>query len=465
MAIALDTQQTWSPYRPDEKNPWTVQKVAHLSRRAGFGADAARLREGLEAGPEKLVDRFLQGDAEQAEVEASFDRRVESVKRLVDITQASAWWVARMLQSRHPLREKLCLFWHNHFATSFAKVQNIGQMLGQYQLIYRHALGNFKELLQGMSKDPAMMVWLDTVESKKGKPNENYARELMELFSLGIGNYTEKDIREAARAFTGGEVRDGKYFFNEKEHDASSKKVFGNEGVFNGEGIVNLCLEKKACSKFIVGKLYRYLISETEAPTPELIAPLCESFAKDYDILKLVEKMLRSNLFFSEVAYRQRIKSPVDFLLGLVRGLEGRVGASTLARDLETLGQSLFQPPSVKGWDGGPAWLNGQTLLFRNNLALSLCQSRQASEGGSLPLPLLLCKNHRVPDTKAMLDFFVELFLQNDLAQETTERLNQFRDDLSKQTYPAHWSEARQREHAAISLCHVVLTVPEYQLD
>lgn len=465
MAIALDPQQLWSPYRPDEKNPWTVQKVAHLYRRATFGADATQLREGLAAGPEKLIDQLLKGDPEQAEVEASFDRRIESVRRLLDITQASAWWLARMLQSRHPLREKLCLFWHNHFATSFAKVQNLGQMLGQYQLIYRHALGDFKELLQGMSKDPAMMVWLDTVESKKGKPNENYARELMELFSLGIGNYTEKDIREAAKAFTGWEIRDGKYFFNEKEHDSSVKRVFGKEGNFNGEEIVGLCLEKEACSKFIVGKLYRYLIGETETPTPELLAPLCEAFAKDYDILKLVEKMLRSNLFFSEAAYRRRIKSPVDFLLGLVRGLEGKVGTSNLARDLETLGQNLFQPPSVKGWDGGPAWLNGQTLLFRNNLALSLCQTRQASGGSTLPLPLLLCEKHGVGDTKGMLNFFIDLFLQNDLAKETTEKLHQFRDDVSKQAYPAHWSEARRREHAAISLCHVVLTVPEYQLD
>src|SRR5205085_11947644 len=188
--------------------------------------------------------------------------------------QAAGWWLYRMLHGAHPLREKLTLFWHNHFATSNAKVQNAGYMVGQYELMYQHALGNFGDLLQAMSKDPAMMIWLDTVQSKKGQPNENYARELMELFSLGIGNYTEKDIREAAKAFTGWEIKNGAFFNNEKEFDPSEKAVLGQSGKWKGEDIVRICLEQKAAPRFIVKKLYRFLVSESEPPAKELIEPL-----------------------------------------------------------------------------------------------------------------------------------------------------------------------------------------------
>src|SRR5205085_1201711 len=178
----------------------------------------------------------------------------------------------------------MVLFWHNHFATSNAKVRNAGSMLGQFELMHRHALGNFRELLQEMSKDPAMMVWLDTSLSKKGMPNENYARELMELFSLGIGNYTEQDIREAARAFTGWEIRDGQAVFTPAQHDEGVKTVLGQTGPWTGADVVRICLEQKAAPGFLVGKLYRFLISETVPATPELLEPLAERFRKsDYD--------------------------------------------------------------------------------------------------------------------------------------------------------------------------------------
>src|SRR5207253_4005988 len=171
-----------------------------------------------------------------------------------------------------------------HFATSNRKVQNAGFMLRQYELLRRHALGSFRTLLQEMSKDPAMMVWLDTRSSKKGNPNENYARELMELFSLGIGHYTEKDIREAARAFTGWEIRERQATFNPAQHDDGEKTVLSKTGKFQGSDIVDICLEQKSAPGFIVAKLYRFIISENVAPTPELLEPLAARFrASDYD--------------------------------------------------------------------------------------------------------------------------------------------------------------------------------------
>ena len=162
--------------------------------------------------------------------------------------QVSAWWLMRLRETQNPLREKMTVFWHNHFATSNAKVNNAGYMIGMYELIYRLALGNFRDLLQEVSKDPAMLVWLDTNQSKKGMPNENYARELMELFSLGIGHYTEQDIREAARAFTGWEIKDGKGVLNTNQHDAGDKTVLGKTGKWTGEDIVRICLDQPTCA-------------------------------------------------------------------------------------------------------------------------------------------------------------------------------------------------------------------------
>jgi uncharacterized protein (DUF1800 family) len=328
----------------------------------------------------------------------------------------------------------LTLFWHNHFATSNLKVNNAGFMLGQYELMRKHAQGNFRKLLQEMSHDPAMMVWLDTNQSRKGKPNENFARELMELFSLGIGtpekpNYTETDIREAARAFTGWTIASGKAVFNPNLHDDGPKTVLGKTGKFKGADIVHLCLDQKVCPSFIAGKLFRFLVSETVAPTPELLEPLAAQFRKsDYDFGKLVETVLRSNLFFSPTAYRTRVKSPVDFALGIVRALEGRIGTVVLAATLEGLGQNVFYPPTVKGWDGGTAWLNGQTLLERQNLALALTSTEDARYG-------------RRTDPAALARKY------------------------GKKAVPVYWTKEDAAEHRVRTLCHLVLALPEFQLD
>jgi hypothetical protein len=465
----IDPRRAWEPYEPGDSNPWTLQKVGHLYRRAAFGARWDELQGGLALGPQKLVDNLLKGG--EAPDPASEERArymAESIRKSNNILQLAPWWVYRLLNTGHPLREKLTLFWHNHFATSNAKVLNAGHMLGQYDLLYKHALGNFRPMLEGISEDdPAMMIWLDTVESKKGKPNENYARELMELFSLGVGNYTEKDIREAAKAFTGYEIVGRKAHFNAAQHDDGDKTVLGQTGRWKGKDIVRIMLEQKACPRFIARKLYRYLINETAEPTPELIEPLAERFRKDFNIAGLVGTVLRSNLFFSEHAYRGRVKAPVDFALGIVRALEGPVAPVVIDGALENLGQHLFHPPSVKGWDGGQTWLNGQTLLFRQNFALTLCQTRRRPPGeeDSSPLPVFLAKRHAKKDDRELIDFFLALFLQDDAADETRHRLADYLADARRARYPVYWSERRAAEHPIVSACHLVLTLPEFQLD
>jgi uncharacterized protein (DUF1800 family) len=468
MASTIDPRRAWERYTPDAERPWDLKRVGHLYRRAAFGATWDELQEGVKLGPNKLVDRLLKGGEPSSVYDADTEKFLSSAARKFNTgPEASAWWLYRMLHGGHPLREKLTLFWHNHFATSNAKVQNIGYMVGQYELMYRHALGNFPELLQAMSKDPAMMVWLDTVQSKKGQPNENYARELMELFSLGIGNYTETDIREAAKAFTGWEIRNGEFYANKNEHDQSEKTVLGQRGNWSGVDVVRICLEQKAAPRFIVRKLYRFLISEAEAPAAELIDPLAESFRKDYDFGKLVETMLRSNLFFSETAYRSRIKPPVDYVLGMARGLEAHMGtqnnALNLTAALETLGQNVFHPPSVKGWDGGQTWLNGQTLLFRQNLALDM--ARRPAGYGQPATAFVLAEAHGKKTDAERAEFFLRLFLEDDVPEETRKTIFDYAASSSQQKLPAYWTAQDAAEHRVVSLCHLVMTLPEYQLS
>jgi uncharacterized protein (DUF1800 family) len=464
-AKSIDPRWAWQPYHPSKEAPWNLPRVGHLYRRAAFGATYAELEAGLKAGPEALIAQLLNGGPGLAEFDGEMAPLAKNLARYNDVAHLRAWWLVRMLQSPHPLQEKITLFWHNHFATSYAKVQSTRFMLAQYELLRRHALGHFSELLREMSSDPAMLIWLDGRDSKKGNPNENYARELMELFSLGIGHYTEKDIREAARAFTGWEIQGTKAVFNPKQHDDGKKTVLGETGNWSADDIVRICLEQQSAAPFIVGKLYRFLISESITPTAELLEPLAQQFrSSGYDFGALVKTMLSSNLFFSPLVYRTRIKSPVDFVLNIVRGLEGKIGATALAQSLEQLGQNLFSPPSVKGWDGGKTWLNGQTLLFRQNLALALTSTEDARFGRRCDPAALARKYHKETDSE-LVDFFLRLFLQGDVSAETRTRLFDYRQHTHKLPAPVFWTEQDIADHRVRSLCHLVMTLPEFQLD
>src|SRR4051812_16344983 len=305
----IDPRWAWEAYQPSDKAPWDLKRAGHLYRRATFSATHAELQSAVKKGPQKAVDEVLAGGPGLDAFDKQPASLAEAVVKVNNGQQLRDWWLYRMLYSPHPLREKLTLFWHNHFATSNAKVLSADFMLRQYRLLHKHALGSFAVMLKEMSHDPAMMVWLDAKDSKKGNPNENYARELMELFSLGIGNYTEADIREAARAFTGWTLRGGKVVFTESDHDDGEKKVFGRTGNFKPDDVVRLCLDKDSCPYFIAAKLFRFLVSETTPPTRELLEPLATAFRKsDFDFTAMVRTVIGSNLFFSAHAYRSRVK-------------------------------------------------------------------------------------------------------------------------------------------------------------
>jgi hypothetical protein len=353
-----------------------------LYRRAAFGPSREELLEAERLGPQGTLDLLFRGRPHAEEV----------AETLVDVGRIAAdgggdqlrgWWLYCMLQGGHPLREKMTLFWHNHFATSLAKVQDSTLMFRQNCLLREHALGRFGPLLQAISRDGAMLVWLDSNSNVKGKPNENYAREVMELFTLGVGHYTEEDVREAARAFTGWRT-DGKGFtFDARLHDDGPKTVLGQTGPWDGGDVVRIVLEQPAAARFLVRKLYHFLVSEKTVPPDSLFEPLCDSFRKsDYDIAGLIRTILASRHFYSSHAFRQRVKGPVEYVLGSVQAVYRRYREEeadyrslpqlVLVGRLGAMGQSLFAPPNVKGWPGGPSWLNTATLLERDNYAGAL---------------------------------------------------------------------------------------------
>jgi uncharacterized protein (DUF1800 family) len=380
----VDPAAAWQPWRPSADDPWERKWAAHLYRRAALGYSRDDLLEAQRLGPEGTLELLLRGRPNLEELQQTLADigRVASER---DDTgeQIRGWWLYCMLQGGHPLREKMTLFWHNHFATSITKVQAPLLMYRQNCLLRTHALGKFGPFLQAMSRDGAMLVWLDSNSNVKGKPNENYARELMELFSLGVGNYTEQDIRAAARAFTGWHTDGVGFKFEARLHDDGSKTVLGQTGSWDGGDVVRIVLEQPAAARFLVRKLYHVLISENAEPPDALLEPLCESFRKsDYDIAALLKTMLSSRHFYSEHAFRQRVKSPVEYILGAVQAVYRRYNEKDsdyrplpqqgLVYRLDAMGQQLFAPPNVKGWRGGRSWLNTSTVLERYNFAEAL---------------------------------------------------------------------------------------------
>lgn len=392
------------------KETWTLFDAAHLLNRAGFGGSPSEIRDFHALGRSRAVESLLAPtealdafplpkwtsdeqlredmmafrdkrrsgaqtqreltpeEADKARREARREIQRENRIRALD---AQGWWFNRMLTSRAPLREKMTLFWHDHFATSFQKVRQPALLIRQNELFRREAFGSFKKLTQAVLMDPAMMLYLDTQNSRKSKPNENFPREVMELFTLGEGNYTEQDVREAARAFTGYQINrlNGTVTHTRRQWDDSDKTVFGKTGPFTGEDVIGLIFEKKEAARFLTKKLWEFFVSE------DLSASTLENLAStfhqaDFQIAPLLREIFLSREFYAEASTRSQIKSPIQYLVGLLKQLEiTRPPAGFPVQGQQQLGQILFMPPNVAGWDWGQAWINTNTLLTRYNLA------------------------------------------------------------------------------------------------
>jgi len=443
-----DSGWAWAEYEPDAKRPWNLAQAGHLYRRAAFGASWDQLQQALSDGPQQSIDKLLRPQADTADLNRVFDEYETSTN---SVDTLGAWWLRRMIQTPHSLLEKMTLFWHSHFATNAAKVKNARLMQQHIRLLRGQALGSFRILLEGISQDPAVLLWLGAEANRKKHPNENLARAIMENFTMGPDYCTENDIRDASRAFTGWFVLRGKLRYISREHDGNEKQILGRKGNFTRDDVLRIVLEQPATSQSLVRKLYRWLINETKQPNETLIAPLAELFAKDYDVLKLVETMLRSNLFFSTAAYRGRIKCPAEFAIGIVKALEETVSTTQLAKDLADLGQNLYNPPTVKGWMGGRHWINSASMIGRYNLALALLQG--SGQYGNKLNPWAVAQRHGCATPESTKRFLIDLFLQGNIDPDVYDAL-----------LKTHRRQDNDLERRTRSLTHAIVTLSEFHL-
>lgn len=368
--------QRWQPRK------FTFDDAAHLWRRAGFGASRKTIEETVALGPDKAIDRLVDGPADDAAAK-DLEFIYRSVIGAEDEDGARGWILLRMLRSEHPVREKIALFWHSHFATSNAKIRDLRWMTRQYRLFLNHGLGKFPVLLDAVAKDPAMIRWLDNETNRKGHANENYAREVLELFTLGEGNYTEKDVTEAARAFTGWHLLRGKFHFSTTLHDAGEKTVLGQTGAFGGEDIQRIALEQPSCGRFLARKLLQFYVHPE--PDPATVNDLGDAMRADgYDMSATLRRIFQSKLFFSQHARRSIVKGPIDFVIGCANALEiDKFPAKTAVPPLRAMGQDLLAPPNVKGWPGHRSWMNTATWLVRVRTARAIAAAAGDVSSGS----------------------------------------------------------------------------------
>jgi uncharacterized protein (DUF1800 family) len=455
-------QTAWEAYRPQPDDPWDTRKVTHLYRRAALGASLEQIERGIASSSKRLVAELLAGDTKR---QPAFEQEMQPLRdgtlESSDPRQLKALWIYRILHSPHPLEERMTLFWHDHFATSNAKVNDVRLMQIQNDICRSQALGRFDTMLQEMTVDPATILWLDSNTNKRGHPNENFAREVFELFSLGVGNYTETDIQQAARALTGWSVVDGKAVFRVDEHDDGEKTVLGKKGKWKEKDVVRIALKQPACAMYLARKLFVELVSDAAEPTDELLTPLADGLrARNYNIGWIVGTILESRVFYSQAATGQKVKSPVHFAVDIVRGLEGRAAPAQLADICDRMEQSLYYPPSVKGWDGGSAWLNTTTLLVRQNLAFDLTHGKGI---GTQCDPARLAHEHDVAGDEALARFFLNLFLQQPEHYSLPEIVQQLASERERLQERLNTSRGREGLLAR-SAAHLVLTLPEFQL-
>lgn len=364
----LDVASAWTPFQPEIDGDWNEVRVRHLLRRAAFGGADALVQELLGLGMDAAVERLIAGAPDAAERQEQSEQLARTILASNDPKRLSAWWTYELLTTPHPLRERMTVFWHGHFATSGDKVLEADALYRQNRLFREQALGNFRVLTHAVAKDPAMLVYLDSATNRKAHPNENFARELMELFCLGEGNYSEADVQQLARCFTGWEVRQGRFRFNRYQHDTGEKSILGRTGLFEDAEAVDWVIDQSSASYFIAGKLYRLFVADEPSPSRELLEPLAQQLvSENWELAPVVRTILKSKHFLSDSNIGRKVRSPIDLMIGSLRTLSGSTNSTLLADELLKMGMGLFFPPNVKGWDGGRAWISSATLLARAN--------------------------------------------------------------------------------------------------
>jgi len=397
---------------------WNYETAAHLLERAGFGGTPAQIEALAALSPKAAVDSLVDfdpannrhlhafehsgihdpglepfppsrpattelakatGEALGVKVKPEGNRRLQPVVNkffywlrasVLETNRVAYWWANRMVASNNPLQEKMALFWHGHYAVNQGKVRDYRKLLIELELFHEMGTGSFRDLMVAVAQDPAMLSFLDAGVNLKGAPNENFAREIMELFTMGVGNYTETDIREAARAFTGWNYVDLDFVINEDQHDDGIKNFLGHSGNFDGIEIIDIIMEQPVTAEYIASKIYRFFVREelSQALALELGNTLRNA---DYDVATLLETIFLSKDFYSAPSVGSQIKSPVQLAVSTYRklGLEDVPGVPDFNQATGALSQSLFRPPTVAGWAGGRSWITPGLLLERGNFA------------------------------------------------------------------------------------------------
>ena len=374
------------PYAPAN---YTFEDAAHLLRRMGFGGTPSQIENLRRMGPALAVEtlmRFDDNDGTQNnphDLELRFNEALEAGKpapqaATATVPIAQAWWMHKLLSTTQPFKEKLTIFWHGHFAVGLNKVRSGFMLRDQNELFRRMGLDKFEALTLAVAKDPAMLVYLDNDENTKGHPNENFARELMELFTLGVhGGYSERDVQESARAFTGwsfvkkrGDLESFKnpqFVFDQKSHDAGSKTFLGQTGNFAGEDIIHAVSTHPSAASFITAKLWRFFVSE-DLPA-QTASQLSALFTRtNGDLREVLRTIFTSSDFYASDNRNNLIKSPLEYVIGALRSSQTTLTKNHeygLSGVLASMEQIPFYPPNVKGWDGGMDWIADTTILNR----------------------------------------------------------------------------------------------------
>jgi uncharacterized protein (DUF1800 family) len=497
---------------PLAHSQWDESAARHLMRRAAFEGRPAEIARLAAMSPKDAVATLVDFDTTVSaqrfdpplldpllsqridrrrlkELDASNRQLYDQTRRQAErfqLARMQAWWLERMVRSPHQLEEKMTLFWHGHFTSGFREVRSSYLLYQQNQLLREYALGNYYQLLLKISTDPAMLIYLDSARNRKEQPNENYARELMELFTLGEGQYTEADIKAAARAFTGWTIDGREFKFRRRQHDYDDKTFMGRTGPWNGGDIIQIILEQPEAQYYIVTRLWEFFCYDD--PERPVVRGLAATLRKnDFAIKPVVRQILMSRGFYSAKSRGRRIKSPVQLTVGTVRTLGiTEYDALAMNKALGEMGQLLFQPPNVKGWDGGHKWINTATLFKRYNFvgavvngyrgqnykramrrmeagveAFGFLELEPPERVGQKPFdPQPLLAGAQVATPRKAVELFAERLLAVPLADERLEELaGLLIDEHGNYGATSHEQQVRLRV-----VIHLLMSTPEYQL-
>jgi uncharacterized protein (DUF1800 family) len=466
-----------------------ISLMAHLMRRAGFGATRDQLDTQAALGYEAAVEGLL-NPGEESRMEDYLVRRFHpEFSGMMGPQAPGENWLYRMATTSTPLQEKMSLFWHGIFATGYPKVVHGKALSDQIRMFRRYGLGSFRDLLVQLAKDPAMIIWLDNQDNHKGAINENFGRELLELFTMGVGNYSESDIQECARAFTGWTIANREYMelrsqrdsdwpygriswhfeFNPEDHDDGEKEFLGRKGNFNGEDVIDIICQQEATARFIARHLYSFFVADEPAVpewpyaplgNPGAIAQLTQAyFDSDYDISAMLRVLFNADFFRSESAWYTKVKSPVELVAGVLRltGEFDRPRREILDRYNQTsyMGQVLNNPPSVEGWHQGTDWLDTGTLVERVNFA-----SQQIGDADQPGVQAMIERIGADPDQIDSPEGLINACLEQIGAISIGENTRKVLVDFAAQSGEGPAGDARQRIADALQM---VASTQEFQ--